>query len=40
MTAKGAQVSILYNPECDVASEVIQANGLDGIGSNSLPTTP
>jgi len=40
MTAKGAQVSILYKPECDITSKDVQDNGLDGIGTNSLPTTP
>jgi Domain of unknown function DUF11 len=40
MTDKGAKVYILYEPECDVKSDVNQDNGLDAVGTNSLPTTP
>lgn len=40
MTGKGAKVFILYEPECDVLSEVNQDANLEGVGTDSLPTTP
>lgn len=38
MTGKGAKVFILYEPECEVTSETNQ--DLNGVGTDSLPTTP